>query len=328
MISHGARTDLVALARNPMPSSPIIAVIEAEDGMPLRCVRWDATRTPQRGTVCIVPGRGECIEKYFEVIADLRRRGFAVAILDLRGQGGSGRVLANSRKGYVRDFAEYDRDLALFLREFVLPYCPRPIVGLGHSLGGHILARTATTNTSPFDRMVLSAPMMGFADEKVGFPQSIARSYVETATTLGFGTAYVLGGGNISEEETVPFERNSLSGDLERWTRSKGILEAAPDLGLGSPTNAWVRAAYRSMRRLADPEFAQSVKVPMLIFACGKDRIVSTTAIEEFAAGLKVGALVLFQQSMHEILQERDPIRQRFWATFDAYLGVERTAAA
>ena len=35
------------------------------------------------------------IEKYFEVVGELRRRGFAVAVLDWRGQGGSSRLLRN-----------------------------------------------------------------------------------------------------------------------------------------------------------------------------------------------------------------------------------------
>ena len=98
------------------------------DGVQLRHARWDATRGPRRGTVCLFQGRGEFIEKYFEVIADLRRRGFAVATMDWRGQGGSTRLLANPRKGHVRSFAEFDRDLAHFMQEVVLPDCPAPYI--------------------------------------------------------------------------------------------------------------------------------------------------------------------------------------------------------
>jgi lysophospholipase len=70
------------------------------------------------------------------------------------------------------------------------------------------------------------------------------------------------------------------------------------------------------------------VEVPLLLFAAGKDTIVSTRAIEEFALRLKVGTHVLIPQSLHEILQETDEIRQRFWAAFDAYLGVDSTTTA
>ncbi|MBV8934190.1 MAG: alpha/beta hydrolase, partial [Alphaproteobacteria bacterium] len=39
----------------------------------------------------MVSGFAECIEKYFETVADLARRGLSVWCLDWRGQGGSER---------------------------------------------------------------------------------------------------------------------------------------------------------------------------------------------------------------------------------------------
>ena len=87
----------------------------------MRYARWEPTRGPQRGTVCVFTGRAEMIEKYFEVVADLRRRGYHAVVMDWRGQGGSWRPLRNPHKGWIRDFSEYERDLACFMREVVLP---------------------------------------------------------------------------------------------------------------------------------------------------------------------------------------------------------------
>ena len=155
---------LVSLARNPVPSGAIVGEFQGTDGTRLRFARWDATRGPRRGTACVFPGRGEFIEKYFETIADLRRRGFAVAIHDWRGQGGSARALQDPRKGYVRSFAEYDSDLTRFMREIVLPDCPPPYFALAHSMGANILLRHANIQGSWFDRMVLTVPMLGRPD--------------------------------------------------------------------------------------------------------------------------------------------------------------------
>ena len=127
--------------------------------------------------------------------------------------------------------------------------------------------------------------------------------------------------------ELDPFEGNPITSDPERYNRNRLVLEAAPALGLGSPTIAWLRAALRSIAKLTAPDYPLKVEVPLLLFAAGKDTIVATNAIEEFALRLKVGTHVLFPQSRHEILQETDEIRQRFWAAFDAYLGVNATAA-
>ena len=76
-------------------------------------------------------GRAEFIEKYFETVRDLRARGFAVATIDWRGQGLSERALRDPRKGHVRNFSEYERDLEAFMQEVVLPDCPPPLFALG-----------------------------------------------------------------------------------------------------------------------------------------------------------------------------------------------------
>jgi lysophospholipase len=78
---------------------------------------------------------------------------------------------------------------------------------------------------------------------------------------------------------------------------------------------------------ISAPDFAERITVPILMLAAGNDRIVSTRAIEELGVRLKIGSQLLLAGSRHEILQEADAVRQRFWAAFDAYLGVEAAAA-
>lgn len=317
---------LVSLAKNPVPSGAVSGDFAGYDGAPLRFARWDATRGPARGTVCVFSGRGEYIEKYFEVIADLRRRGFAVAIHDWRGQGGSHRPLADRRKGHIRDFKEYDRDLAAFMQQVVLPECPPPYYALAHSMGGNILARHSITPDSWFDRIVLSAPMFEIIADKARVPGNLARIFVETACLIGLSTRYVPTGSD-QPAEMMPFEGNTLTSDRERYMRNRQIVEAAPELALGYPTDGWTRAAYRTCAHVMDPSFARRVQVPLLLFSAANDRIVSSRAIETFASRLKIGTHVPIPQSQHEILQENDTIRQHFWSVFDAYLGISVDAA-
>jgi lysophospholipase len=313
---------LVSLAKNPVPSGGTVGSFRGYDGAELRYARWDATRMPRRGTVCLFGGRAEFIEKYFEVIADLRRRGFAIATMDWRGQGGSQRMLSNPRKGHVRGFWEYDRDLIRFMKDIVLPDCPPPFIGLGHSMGGNILLRNATMPGLWFERIVLSAPMIAISESCLGAASSRAMVYAEVASLLGMSTAYVVGG---SDEltSTYKFEGNSLTSDYERWLRTKAVLDLAPSLGLGSPTVGWLRAALRSCRQLGAADFPARINVPLLMFAAANDTVVSTRAVEDFAVRAKVSSCILMPGSQHEILQENDAVRTRFWAAFDAYLGVD-----
>ena len=129
---------LVSIPANPVPEGAVTGMLKTPDGVNLRFARWQPP-PGRKGTVCVFQGRSEFIEKYFEVVRDLRSRGFAVAMIDWRGQGLSDRALSDSRKGHVRDFAEYDIDLETFVREVVLPGLPasfvrnRPVDGRSHS---------------------------------------------------------------------------------------------------------------------------------------------------------------------------------------------------
>ena len=319
--------ELHSISINPVPAGADAGLFEGYDGSKLRFARWEPTRGPVRGTVCIFSGRGETIEKYFEVVADLRRRGYAVAIHDWRGQGGSERPLSNRRKGHVVGFTEYDRDLAIFMNEIVVPHMPPPFTALGHSLGGNILLRNAQDELSPFDRMVLSAPMIEIHRDALGATQRQARIYAETSALMGLSSTYVRGGDG-EPEEFVAFEDSDLTSDFVRWSRNKAILDAAPELALGSPTVGWLKSALRSCAMLQRPDYPKYVSVPVLMFAAGADKIVSTRRIEDFGVELKVGGVILMPGSKHEILQENDAIRQRFWAAFDAYMGVAIPKAA
>jgi lysophospholipase len=313
---------LVSLSINPVPSGADERSFEGYDGTHLRSALWQPTVSPCRGTVCLIEGRGEYIEKYFETIADLRRRGYAVAILDLRGQGGSGRKLADRRKGHVLAFTEYDRDLNKFMQDIVTASLPGPYFALGHSLGGNLLLRQAQAETSPFARMILISPMIEIHSKQLGTSERLARIYAETACLSGLATAYVRGGDDVPKE-LLAFEDNDLTDDATRFLRNRSILEESPDLAIGSPTIGWLRAALRSCALLKRPDYAKYVTVPMLVFAAGDDTVVSTRAIEDFAVDLKLGGLIRIPGSRHEILHESDRIRQRFWAAFDAYMAVD-----
>ena len=153
---------LVSTPDNPIPMGAIVASARAVDGVRLRTARWVPPRAP-RGTVAILGGRAEFIEKYFETIAQLLDRGFAVAAMDWRGQGGSARQLKNPRKGHVDDFSLYERDLDALVSEVLDPSCPRPWFGLGHSMGAAILLAVARAGRCPFDRLVLTSPMIALA---------------------------------------------------------------------------------------------------------------------------------------------------------------------
>ncbi len=306
---------LVSIPSNPVPEDVVSGTIKTPDGVELRFARW-APPANRKGTVCVFTGRSEQIEKYFETVRDLRDRGFAVAMVDWRGQGHSAHRLRDLRKGYVRNFADYEIDVETFVQQVVLPDCPPPYFALAHSMGGAVLLRLAHAGKRWFDRMVLSAPMIDLPGRATSLP---VRVLLKTMRMMGRGGAYVPGG---SDQLTgmSPFINNPLTSDPVRYARNVAILEEDPTLGLASPTVAWADTAFRAMHTFKGMNYPSEIRQPILMLAASNDTVVSTAAIEEFAYHLRAGSHLVIAGSKHEILQEQDRYRSQFWAAFDAFV--------
>ena len=307
--------DLVSIPANPVPEDVVAGTLKTSDGVSLRFARWHPP-PGRKGTVCIFQGRTEFIEKYFETVRELRSRGFAVATLDWRGQGRSERKLDDPRKGHVSDFSDYEDDLETFMKEVVLPDCPPPLFAIGHSMGGTIMMRLARQGSRWFDRIVLSAPMIRLGGAR---NSGAARITARVMRYAGMGSAYVPGGSD-TVQSSGPYIGNPATSDPVRHARTKAVLEAAPDLGIGSPTVSWLNAAYRAMNEFADPAYPSKVRQPLMLVAAGRDEIVSTAAIEDVAIRLRAGSHLIVAGSRHELMMEQDRYRGQFWAAFDAFV--------
>jgi lysophospholipase len=269
-----------------------------------------------KGTVCLLQGRGDFIERYFETMDDLRQRGFAVATFDWRGQGGSQRGSRNPWKNHVRRFADYEDDLASFISKILMPDCPPPYYALAHSMGGCILT-VALRRHAWFNKAVLTAPM--FDIKTAPWPRWLARSLVPLFSMIGMGRIFVPG------ERRRPmglkdFPGNNLTSDLGRFTRDVHTIEIAPELGVGAPTVRWVNAAFKAMDEVMSPPKNSFVRVPMLIVAADKELVTSNEACHALAAREPSVVTVVVDYSRHEILMERDEVREQFWAAFEAFI--------
>ena len=307
---------LVSTLGNPVPEGAITGTLKTQDGVLLRHARWAAERR-SNGTVCLLQGRAEFIEKYFEVVRELKDRNFAVVTFDWRWQGLSGRVLADRQKGYVENFRQYDTDLETVITEVLLPYCARPFIGLAHSMGGAILLRSAVGGHRHFDRMILTAPMIGLPF--IG-SSALVRAASRAMRVCGLGTSYIPGG-RRTIMDARPFAGNRRTCDPGRYARNAAILVAEPSLGMGSPTIAWTDAALEAMHEFADTGYPAKIRERTLIVAPGRDEIVSTAASRTFAIRSGAVSHIVAAGAKHELLMEQDHYRAQFWSAFDSFSG-------
>ena len=307
---------LTSTPGNPVPPGGTLTMVRADDGIGLRVAHWRPTTRLVKGTVCLLQGRAEFIEKYYETIAELRRRGFAVVAFDWRGQGESQRQVPDPHRGHVARFDDYRRDLKAIEDAVLRPLMPLPHHCLAHSMGCAVAFTGALEGWLPFDRIVAMAPMLSI--RMIRWP---ATSFLlaRILSALGQGRRYIPLGGPTSIA-TKSFAGNRLSGDPGRYARN---AEAARTVGagaVGDPSIAWVVGAFRTMARLADPRVPTLIRTPILVFAAGADPVCDTATTERFVSRLGSGFLIVLPDARHEILSERDPIRDDFWAGFDAFI--------
>ncbi|WP_158596231.1 alpha/beta fold hydrolase [Oleomonas cavernae] len=284
--------------------------LKAGDGTRLRTAAW-AAPGEARGTVALLTGRNEFIEKYFETIADLQDRGFNVHMMDWRGQGLSGRPLANRMKGHVRDFTDYMDDLELFVGAIAAPN----LIVVAHSMGGHIVLRALAERPALRRKVsgaVVSAAMLGINTGR--FSATTARRLARSLSRAGLRGAQA----PSPKESGTGF--NVLTSDPDRAGDQAWFIAQEPRLALGSPTFGWLDAAFRSVAAIDLPGALEAIDVPVMLAVAGADQVVSPAAQRHAATRLRRATLVEIEGSRHEILKERDEFRGQFWAAFDDWV--------
>ncbi|MGY4707855.1 alpha/beta hydrolase [Candidatus Bipolaricaulota sp. J31] len=253
--------------------------LRAPDGLPLRGYLW---RAPARGSgklLLLVHGYGEHARRYAGFAGWLAAHGWHVAAFDLRGHGESG-----GRRGHVASFRRYLEDLTAFRDAIPREVSAPRIAILGHSLGGLIVVRYLQEGAPGIAGAVLSSPALSLAIEVPLWKRALA--HAAAATVPWFSLPSGLDPALLSHDPEVveAYRRDPL---VHRVATARWFLE----------TLAAQRAALAR---------AGEVRVPLLVIVGGDDRLVSRSAIEEFArrCGAKERELRVYDGFYHEPLNE------------------------
>lgn len=285
---------------------------EGHDGARLRYAFFRPEREVPRGTVVIVQGRNECIEKYLETVRELTEAGFVVAAFDLRGQALSGRLARDPRNGHIRRFQDYLDDVDRFLSLVVEPVALRPIHMLAHSLGGLIALSLAPKLGGRVSRLVLSAPLVGLTGLPV--PPQVAFSAAAFFSAVGLGER-PLG----KDRGKMPFDGNPLTSCPVRFESFSRLRDTYADLAIGPPTARWLNEVRKAMARATRPEHLTKITVPTLILAPALDGVVPYRAMETLARRFRAARLIPIPGARHELLLEQDRYRAQALAATLAF---------
>ena len=280
--------------------------LTASDNTRLRAGLWNANAA--KGTVLLLPGRTEYIEKYGRAAQVLAAAGYATLSLDWRGQGMSDRALPDPMVGHVTDFAEYQDDLDTLITFAKTQALPQPFHLMSHSMGGCIALR-ALIRGIPVTSATFSSPMWGILMAPILRP--LANALPTVARLMNLSHHYTPGTGAKTYVVDSPFEGNTLTTEPDMWSYMKRQALAHPALSLGGPSYGWMEAALKECRAIA---LLPSPKTPTVCALGSQEKIVDTQPIHIRMANWPGSTLRIVQGAEHEILMEQPARRNAFLA--------------
>lgn len=298
---------------NPLPEDHKAGYFEGCDGRQLRYALFRSTGQDARGTIVLLHGRNECIEKYYETITQLTDAGFWVATFDWRGQGGSERIKYRRQVGYVRHFRDYEHDLAIFLEYVVLPDARMPYYLLAHSLGGLVALSMAPNIANRIDRIAVIAPFIGL--KMSSFKKTFLSIWLSLFTSIGLGSLVIPRSGARNEQKA--FE--NLTSDQSRYIRNWRIFEEYPEFRTGPPTFRWLHQTMRAIKRVSKQSYLEQINIPTIILGGSNDGIVPFEEFEDMSNKFRAGQLIPLYGARHEILHEEDIFREPALAAILAF---------
>lgn len=290
--------------------------VKASDGVRLRLGYWPgahsgSTSGSGKGTVLLLPGRTEYIEKYGRAAQDLKTRGYATLTIDWRGQGLADRLSVDPLLGHVDRFSDYQLDVAALLKAAERLDCPRPYFLIAHSMGGCIGLR-ALHQGLPVNAAVFSAPMWGLSIATRTLPFAWAYSWATHQTR--WGHRFAPGTKLVSYVLCEPFADNTLTTDADMFAYMQRQVSQLDGLNLGGPSLNWLYEALvetRALRATAPPD------IPTLTFLGSNERIVDPAPIKTLMKVWQNGELRMVEGSEHEVLMEIPAIRNAFFDAAD-----------
>ena len=212
-----------------------------------------------KGVVCVTHGFGEHSGRYLHVLKALNEAGYSGFAFDLRGHGRSG-----GRRAFIRHFSEYLDDLDAAVSIVRERAARAPLVVMGHSMGGLVVANWMAQRGSDAHSFVLSSPGFGVAMAVPEWKDALGKLMSRFIPTLAIPTG--LDPKLVSRDPQV----------VEAYTGDRLVLTQA--------TARWYVEFLAAQKRALSS--ANSVTKPALVMQAAEDGLVDPRASRLYAEAL------------------------------------------
>jgi lysophospholipase len=302
-IEHAWRADLENFWRDKIAVGSFVGVSDVD-------IHYAYAKHPHPSACLVISsGRMESLLKYKEVIFDFYHEGYSIFIHDHRGQGLSGRMTENPHRGYVENFSDYVDDLKTFYESVVRANTSHHPVLLSHSMGAAVACLYVLRYREDFASMVMTAPMLGIRPAiSDRFSHFLLRCHQFFSSEGKYG--YFWG---QRDYRASPFEQNRITTSVARYACIIHEYCSNPEIQLGGVTGQWLNEAINTMNRIE--QHSHEISIPVKILQAGSDRIVDNHRQSRVAKRIPLGELQIIPGAQHELLMERDDIREKVLQT-------------
>jgi lysophospholipase len=287
------------------------------DGARLR-YGWAFPDTSVRGVIVLAPSFQAPVEEYFETARDLAQAGYAVWIMDRRGQGGSDRWPGAGQRAHLEGGWREVRDLRQFalLARAQNPHAPAFL--LGESFGGLVGLRLLHDNPDLFAAAAFSSPGIDFQTN--GVPRGVVKVVTTLSCWFGRCKAYAPTQHDWRFEAKVGGPSDPFKDDRERALAEEGILVAHPELREGGATNGFVQALFQEAVTEEATGWPEAIRTPVLFGYTPKDTISRTDVIESVCSRMPRCTLAKFQSTGHALFTDADDTRNPWMQQLESFL--------
>lgn len=226
---------------------PFPATVRTRDGLDLFVRHWPlAGARPAACVAVIVHGLGEHSGRYDHVAHSLNQQGWAVVGHDHRGHGRS-----PGKRGVLQHDDDLLHDLAAVVDATRVAYPDRPLLMVGHSLGGAIAARFVAAqarpaegvDSAPWSRpvtaLVLSSPALAIPMSPVqkALLATVGRLTPNVAVSNGLKAEWICHNpATVEAYKADPLVHDRVTGRITEWLLAAGdtVRQRAP--GWTTPT--------------------------------------------------------------------------------------------
>lgn len=253
------------------------------------------------GTVIVLQGAGDSLERYADIFTGLSNRGFYVASFDWFGQGQSDTCKNFRNKADKYDLKKHTNDFDRFLHDVVYPDCPPPYYLLCYDMGCVIGLNAMDFINNQIDRILCVSPLLS--------PLGVSTD------SLWHKIKYRLCSLGLKRIEFSQ-DANNVTQKLDQSGKSIEIQSIRKSFF----NRRWLSQYCKAIKTLEQRLQNNDLKVPTLFLLANHDKLSSENTAQQMCNNVRLVDYIKISGVEHDILHSADRHLNQFWAVLDAFI--------